>query len=64
MEYITERITNIAEFEKIIEECSMIGQLLQKESPHNENLQRLNVLLDRANHFEFCIERLKAIHSE
>lgn len=64
MEYITECITNITELERIIEECFLRCQRLQKESPQNENLRELNSLLRRAKDFEFCIERRKTIHSE
>ena len=32
VKYISERITNIAELEKLIEECYIQAQLLQKES--------------------------------
>lgn len=62
MDYISERITNIAELEKLIEECYIQAQLLQKESPHKENFQQLIDNLQKARNFEFKIERRKTHH--
>ena len=62
--YVTERVTNIAELEKIIMDCYMLAQRLQKESPHDKNFQTLVEGLKEANEFEFCVERRKTIYCE
>lgn len=63
MDYITERITNIAELEKIIEKCFVIAQEIQKESPSKNSLMLVD-LLRLASEFEFCIERRKTDYCE
>lgn len=63
MDYISECITKITEFKRIIEDCYMTAQLLQKESPHNENLQKLVEHLEQARNFGFNMERRKGLIS-
>ena len=56
LEYISERIVNIAELEDIIETCFIQAQLLQKESSRKESFQPLIDNLQKAKNFEFGIE--------
>lgn len=59
IEYICERITNIAELETIINKSYAIAQLIGKEFPESENSKKLTELLKSAYTFEFYIERRK-----
>lgn len=63
-DYVTERITNIAELEDIINKCYAIAQIMQKESPGDENSLALVNLLEAASKFEFHIERRKTSYCE
>lgn len=64
MDYVSERITNISELEALINESYIIAQLMQKESPHNENFRKLIENLQKASNFEFHIERRKTSYCE
>ena len=59
MDYISERIANIADLEDLIETCFIQAQILQKESSRKENFQLLIDNLQKAKDFEFKIERRK-----
>lgn len=59
MDYISERITNIAELEQLINRCYAIAQLIEKEFPESENSKILTKMLKAASEFEFHIERRK-----
>lgn len=59
MQYITERITNIGELEKIIEHSYFLAQQLLNTSPENDRFKELVCLLNKAKEFEFCLERRK-----
>lgn len=63
MWYITERITNIAELEKILQECRIMSQILQKKC-NDECAQSLTKKLNEAIKFEFKIERRKTTYCE
>ena len=63
-EYITERVVNIKELQKLIENCFMLAQLLQKESPHKESYEPLLDELKKAREFEFEIDIRKANYCE
>ena len=63
-EYITERVVNIKELQKLIENCFMLAQLLQKESPHKESFEPLLDELKKARVFEFEIDIRKANYCE
>ena len=63
MDYITERITNLAELEKIIDKCYLIAQEIHKESSCINSLMLVD-LLKTASEFEFCIERRKTSYCE
>lgn len=56
MDYITERITNISELEKIIDTSYTIAQIIEKEHPEIKNAQLLTDFLKKAKEFEFHIE--------
>ena len=62
--YITERVVNIKELQKLIENCFMLAQLLQKESPHKESFEPLLDELKKARAFEFEIDIRKANYCE
>ena len=64
IKYVSERITNIAELEKIIGKCCVIAQEIKKESPDNANSLMLVELLEKASGFEFHIERRKTTYSK
>lgn len=64
IKYVSERITNIAELEKIIGKCYVIAQEIKKESPGNTNSLMLVDLLEKASNFKFHIERRKTTYSE
>lgn len=64
MQYITERIINISELEKIIQNCYLFCQLEEKSSPKSENIKKMKSLLREALDFEFCIERRKTIQND
>lgn len=64
IEYICERITNIAELETIINKSYAIAQLIEKEFPESENSKKLTELLKSAYTFEFYIERRKVNYCE
>jgi len=63
-EVITERITNIAELENIINKCYAIAQIIQKENPDSKDSLMLVDLLKNASEFEFHIERRKTSYCE
>ncbi len=62
--YISERITNLAELEKLIDSCYIQAQILKKESPHKEDFQLLVDNLKSAKNFEFHIEKRKINYCE
>lgn len=59
-EYITERVVNVRELQKLIENCFILAQFLQKESPHKESFEPLLDELKKARAFEFEIDIRKA----
>lgn len=59
MEYLSERIVNISGLEDILEQCYILAQLITKESPDNENSQKLKNLIGIAKDFEFRLEKRK-----
>lgn len=67
MIYISERITNIAELEKIIENAKLhlafLRMELKKDTPSKETINTSSAecerLLSKAERFEFHIERRK-----
>ena len=69
MEYITERVINISEIEKLIRsayyETSALRKETKKESPSfsviNELSERIYSDLSKAAAFEFCVERRKTV---
>ncbi len=64
VEYITERVVNIKELQKLIENCFILAQFLQKESPHKESFEPLLEELKKARAFEFEIDIRKANYCE
>lgn len=64
MKYITERITNISELEKIIEHSYFLAQKLLNKSPENDRFKELVYLLKKAQEFEFCVERRKSTYKD
>jgi hypothetical protein len=64
VEYISERITNIADLEELVDECCTMVRVLQTESPHNENFQSLIDTLNQIQNFEFKIEHRKITYCE
>jgi len=72
MDYVSERITNIAELEQILEHLSIAAQALNleiaKDSPSmyriNELSKTINDLVKKANAFEFIIDRRKTSYCE
>lgn len=62
--YVSERITNIAQLEETINDCYILAQLIQKESPDNPNSLLLVEKLKTAVDFEFRIERRKTDYCE
>lgn len=57
MKYTSERITNISDLERIINICSSLAKILEKEMPDNKKVKVLSETLQTASEFEFCIER-------
>lgn len=64
MEYISERITNIADLEQIINKCSALAKIVEKETPDNDKIGVLSALLQTASEFEFKIEHRKVHYCE
>ncbi len=64
MKYISERITNIADLERIINKCSSLAKILEKEMPDNKKVKVLSETLQTASEFEFCIEQRTVNHCE
>lgn len=65
-DYITERVVNIGELEKIIENTYALVQGMQKESSpeQKENFQVLISNLKKMSEFDFCVERRKTLQPE
>lgn len=72
MVFISERIINIAELEKIIS-CAKINfevmyEELKKDAPSDEILNsaayQVMLMLNKANEFDFCLEKRKSIITE
>ena len=42
MKYMSERITNISELELLIEKCSALAKIIEKEVPNNEKIKTLS----------------------
>ena len=69
MEYVTERVVNIAELEGMIlsayHNISQLRTELQKENPSmvqiDELSKKIHLELLQAKDFEFCVERRKTI---
>ena len=69
MIYVSERVVNISELEKMIDTALINSQLLNKEIKSNsssyEKIEELSDLvigeLKRIANFEFCVERRKTI---
>ncbi len=69
MEYVSERVINIAELETTIEtayiEILNIRNELEKDTPSIEFIEemskKLHMNLLKAKDFEFCVERRKAV---
>ena len=69
MIYVSERVVNINELEKMIDTALINSQLLNKEIKSNsssyEKIEELSDLvigeLKRIANFEFCVERRKTI---
>ena len=69
MIYVSERVVNISELEKMIDTALINSQLLNKEiksnSSSSEKIEELSDLvigeLKRIANFEFCVERRKTI---
>lgn len=59
--YTSERIINISDLETIMSQSYMLAQQIQKANQQNEISRRLVDLLERANNFEFVIERRKTV---
>lgn len=64
MEYVSERVVNISELEKIIERCFVFCLLAEKENPKSENIKEMKSLLEQAQNYEFCVERRKTIRNQ
>ena len=56
-EYVSERIVNISELEKLINDCYVLAQLIQQEKPNDARLLLLVGKLKKASEFEFKIEQ-------
>ena len=66
MEYVTERVVNIAELEGMIlsayHNISQLRAEMEKENPSIDELsKKIHLELLQAKDFEFCIERRKTI---
>ena len=67
MEYLSERITNIAELEKLLETININAQIARKStciSDIQALILDIDELSNRAMNFEFKIEKRKIILSE
>lgn len=72
MVFISERIINISELEALLSEArlnfEMLVSELKEEAPKSRKIQDLSCVvkgaLDKAENFEFCIEKRKCIFKE
>lgn len=67
MQYISERIVNIANLEKILTDIHLLSQIAQNSSGAETQklLRKIEKLADQAVHFQFCIEsRITDIRKE
>lgn len=72
MEYVTERVVNIAELEDLISSAyfniSKLRTELQKENPSmvqiDELSKQIHLGLLQAKDFEFCVERRKTVATD
>lgn len=67
MEYLSERITNISELEKLLETINIKAQIARKStciSDIQALILDIDELSNRAMNFEFKIEKRKIILSE
>jgi len=72
LEFVSERIVNIAELEGLISKayCCIVGVRaeLEKEKPSmvkiNEFSKQIHLALLQAKDFEFCLEQRRAVKAE
>lgn len=58
MQYISERVVNISDLEKILTDIHLFSQIAQNSSGDETQklLRKIEKLADQAVHFQFCIE--------